>query len=206
MASLLRKEDEKCADIVSSYLEDTFYSEVEDFKRINEKEMQFKGIDVIFNINNVKYVCDEKAAIRYVNKPLNTFAMELSFIDRSNMLHEGWLLDTSKVNNSFLFVWIDRATKNILESKEDLIELEYCLIKKEAILDYLSELGWSQEKLLQKSTFIRENKFENLGNITKNGCKFSYSPKLFEKPVNILISRDKLREISVLNRRIVNGD
>lgn len=143
---------------------------------------------------------------KYVNKSLNTFAMELSFIDRSNMLHEGWLLDTSKVNNSFLFVWIDRATQNILESKEDIIELEYCLVKKEAILDYLSELGWSQEKLLQKSTFIRENKFENLGNITKNGCKFSYSPKLFEKPVNILISRDKLREISVLNRRIVNGN
>ena len=150
MASLLRKEDEKCADIVSSYLEDVFYSEVDNFKRINEKEMQFKGIDVIFNINNVKYVCDEKAAIRYVNKSLNTFAMELSFIDRSNMLHEGWLLDTSKVNNSFLFVWIDRATQNILESKEDIIELEYCLVKKEAILDYLSELGWSQEKLLQK--------------------------------------------------------
>lgn len=206
MASLLRTEDEKCADIVSSYLEDVFYSEVDNFKRIDEKMEQFKGIDVLFNKDGISYICDEKAAIRYVNKNLNTFAMELSFIDRGNMLHRGWLLDENKINNSFLFVWVDKARKDILQSKDDIVELEYCLVNKEDILDYLNSLGWSQERLIQKSTLIRENKFENLGDIAKNGCKFSYSPELFEKPVNILIPRSKLREISVLNRRIVNGN
>ena len=71
----IRKEDEKCADIVSKFLEKHFYNKVENYEKIDDKEQQVKGVDVIFILNGKQYVCDEKAAIRYVNKNLQTFAI-----------------------------------------------------------------------------------------------------------------------------------
>ena len=203
MGSLLRKEDEKCADIVSKFLDGHFYNNVDSFKRINTKEEQVKGIDTIFQIDGEEYLCDEKAAIRYVNKNLQTFAMELSFIDRGGNLHEGWLIDDNKVNNSFLFVWIDKAKNDILKSVDDIQELEYMLEKRDKIIEYLNRLGWAKNRLIEKTKLIREDALEYLGRLDKNGCKFVYSGFLYEKPVNVLIARDVLREISLLNKKII---
>ena len=101
MISSLRKEDERREKIVSRFLDENFYQKVENFERITKKYDQVKGVDVRFKLNNKEYVCDEKAAVRYINKPLRTFAMELHFTDRSSEPHIGWLFDETKVNNSF---------------------------------------------------------------------------------------------------------
>ena len=93
MGSKLRNEDERCSNIVSNFLDEHFYlKKCTNFQRIEDKNNQIKGIDTIFELNGNQYICDEKAAIRYVNKPLKTFSMELSFIDRSGCSHDGWLL------------------------------------------------------------------------------------------------------------------
>ena len=123
MGSLLRKEDEKCSEIVSNFLDKNFYNKCKTFERINDKVNQVKGIDVIFELNDKKYVCDEKAAIRYVNRYLNTFAMELSFINRNNTLNNGWLLDDNKINDSFLLIYIDKAKNDILQNEDDIEEI-----------------------------------------------------------------------------------
>lgn len=203
MGSLLRKEDEKCSDIVSEFLNECFYNKCESFERVNDVGRQIKGIDVIFTLNGEKFICDEKAAIRYVNKNLKTFSMELSFLDRGGNIHDGWLLDEEKINNSFLFVWIDRAKQDILSSKEDIQELEYALVYKEDIVDYLESIGWNESKLIKKADLIREDEHEYCGDLYKDGCKFVCSRFLYEKPVNVLIKREKLKELSVLTKKII---
>ena len=202
--SLLRKEDEKCSDMVSLFLDEHFYSGCQSFERIFDKKEQIQGIDVVFELNGEKYICDEKAAIRYVNKNLKTFSLELSFIDRSGSVHDGWLIDKKKINNSFLFVWIDKAKRDILESKGDILELEYALVKKEDIIKHLEDLGWSINKLIKKSKIIREDEAEYCGDLYEDGCKFVCSRFLYEKPVNVLIRRETLKKISVLNKKIRN--
>ena len=194
--SKLRKEDERCADIVSRFLDKNFYNGVKDFQRIEDVQRQVKGIDVIFNFKDKNYVCDEKAAIRYINKGLGTFSLELSFIDRGGNIHDGWLLDENKVNNSFLFIWIDKADKDILFHESEIKELEIALVDRDKIIRYLESLGWDADKLLIKGEKMRDDETEYGGNIYKHGCKFVCSRHLVEQPVNVLLSRDILKKIS----------
>ncbi len=204
MGSLIRKEDEKCSNIVSDFLDEHFYlKKCGFFERINDKQRQIQGIDVIFSLNGVKYICDEKAAIRYVNKNLKTFSLELSFKDRGGNLHSGWLIDDTKINDSFLFIWIDKSKHDILTSKDDIQELEIALVNKKSIIEHLDSIGWGISQLIRKSELIRENEHEYCGNLYEDGCKFVCSRFLYEKPVNVLLNRDTLKKISVYNERIV---
>jgi 2-dehydro-3-deoxyphosphogluconate aldolase/(4S)-4-hydroxy-2-oxoglutarate aldolase len=63
-------------------------------------------------INDKTYSIDEKAAIRYTNG-LKTFALELSFLNRKGILQEGWLTDERKINDYFVFVWINKIEDTI---------------------------------------------------------------------------------------------
>lgn len=197
--SNLRKDDERCADIVSQFLDVNFYKKyTKYFDRITDKERQVKGIDTTFMIDDKTYICDEKAAIRYINKGLNTFSLELSFIGRYDDLRDGWLIDEKHINNSFLFVWIDKSKTDMLESVSDVQQLEIALVDRRKILKYLESIGWSKENMISKSQKMRENDDEYGGNLRKHGCKFVCSKHLVEQPVNVLMSRDKLKEISDL--------
>lgn len=194
--SKIRREDEKCAEIVSQFLEKHFYNKTENYEKIDDREKQLQGVDVIFFFNNKQYICDEKAAIRYVNKGLQTFAFELSFLGKGDKLIDGWLISNTKINNSFLCIWIDKADYDILEDIDDIKELEIALIDKQVLVDYLQSLGWTVNKLHIKADRMRKNLNEAQGDININGCRFVCSRKLAEKPVNVLISREKLKKLA----------
>ena len=194
--SKIRCEDEKCAEIVSQFLEKHFYNKTENYEKIDDREKQLQGVDVIFFFNNKQYICDEKATIRYVNKCLQTFAFELSFLGKGDKLIDGWLISNTKINNSFLCIWIDKADYDILEDVDDIKELEIALIDKQILVDYLQSLGWTVNKLHIKADRMRKNRNEPQGDININGCRFVCSRKLAEKPVNVLVSREKLKELA----------
>lgn len=198
--SILRDVDEKGEKIISNFLDEHFYSTCEDFHRVNDKTRQIKGVDTTFVKNGFQYVCDEKAALKYVNKNLQTFSMELSFLNSANELSIGWLLDTKKINNSFLFCWIDKAVNNVLSISNDILMMEIALVKRNAIVNYLSSIGWTLEKLFIKCEKIRNNPYEICGDLYNNEVKFSKSFHLQEKPINVLIKRKKLIEISDYNK------
>ena len=61
-----------------------------------------------------------------------------------------------------------------------------------------------EDKLIRKSELMRDDENENGGDLYKNGCKFVCSRFLYEKPVNVLISRRDLIKISVFNEKIVS--
>lgn len=207
MKSELRETDEKCANIVSEFLDNVFYStHTQKFERIDTLKEQIQGVDIKFKFKNKAYICDEKAAIRYVNKTLKTFSFELNFTNQGDKLADGWLLDEKKINNSFLLVWIDKAKKDIIENKSDIEICEIALIKRRSIIDYLKDRGWDKEKLAIKSKRIRENENEDLGNIYKNGLKFTYSKQLVEQPINVLIPREELIKMSVFSKVFTNND
>lgn len=196
--SLLRKSDVSGEKIVAAFLDKNVYSKFDDFERINDKERQVAGIDTKFTFNEREYVCDEKAAVQYINRdrPLGTFALELMFINRQGNKNKGWLIDEEKVNDSYMFVWIDKADNTILKSPDDIISLEAILVRKETIFNYLKSLGWTMENLNEKANQIYEGKCRYFGNIKENGTKFSFSEKLVEKPINILLPREKYRELA----------
>lgn len=203
-----RNEDVSQSELVSSFLDKYFYPTLNGFQRIDNPNLQYAGIDVVFAVNNKFYQCDEKAAIRYINKDLQTFSLELSFINRSLKLMDGWLLSDKELNNSFLFVWITKAKNDLLTSIDDIEEMDVALVDKHSIINHLNKIGLSKKHLYRKINLIRQ--YNNVGKqppIEESGCKFYYSKFLAEKPINILLKKETLIELSDLSRKIkVNDD
>jgi hypothetical protein len=188
-ASKLRSEDVSLSDQIYNFLDYTFYkTETSNFERVVDKDRQVKGIDVIFTYNGKEYKADEKAAVRYRN--LTTYALELSFINRRNEVQEGWLVRDDLENDSYVFVWVD---KNQFTGKES---VTLAVVTKDKLKNHLESLGWSIANLKKKMSYIRDGKITNMGNLLTYGCKFTFSEKYVEKPINILLPRDVYMNIA----------
>lgn len=193
----VREYDEHCEKVMAQFLDEHFYKKIGYTwrERVTDRERQVKGLDVILKRDGKVYNIDEKAAIRYTNG-LKTFALELSFLNRKGDRVDGWLIDEKKVNDYFVFVWINKIEGELIENVDSFKEVEVALVSKEKIMIYLESLGWDVDKLLIKDERIRDGIDDNLGDIKKNGCKFSYSERLFEKPINILLPKQAYIKIA----------
>jgi hypothetical protein len=201
----VREYDEHCEQVMSQFLDKYFYNAINptSFERVQDKERQVKGIDVVMEINDNTYSIDEKAAIRYTNG-LKTFALELSFLNRKGILQEGWLTDERKINDYFVFVWINKIEDTLIKDISSLKDVDVALVSKNKIMEHFESIGWTKEKLKAKDNKIRNENDTNLGNINANGCKFSYSDRLFEKPINILLPKETYINIAEIYKNIKN--
>ena len=197
----IKNEDIKMSSIVSEFVKINFYDKyVKDLEIVVDKKRQVQGIDTIFLIDGKKCYCDEKSAVRYRN--IKTFALELSFLNKFDELMNGWFISDRMVNDYYLFIWIDKSLSDTTDRKiirqiNDITEAEIALVKKEDIFNYLNKLGWTKEKLLQKSERIRMEGDRNFGDLLYDGCRFTYSEMLSEKPINILLPRKEIRKFAI---------
>ena len=206
-----RAADETNTRIVNEFLDRNFYTEANGFssvERVYDKPRQVQGIDVEFDFNGKSYAADEKAATSYVNKNLGTFSFELAFVNRKNEIVDGWLLNEDILTDSYVIVWIDNG--DMVPFSEDTPDIEVldgvgaihvadvALVKKKKVLEYLESLGWPVGRLSMKCDKIIEKEGEGIemGNVWRNGCKFSYSKHLVEEPVNIILPRFRLIEMA----------
>jgi hypothetical protein len=199
----IREYDEHCEKIISEFLDLHFYPYIPDMlsvERITDKGRQVKGVDAIITRGETTNYIDEKAAVKYLK--LETFALELSFINKSGKLCTGWLLDNTKINDYFLFVWINKLRHDKIQDISSVQNVDVALVKKENIIQYLASLGWTFDKLQRKMQQIRNQRNVNMGSIKENGCKFSYSQQLIEKPINILLPKSKYIELSDVYKNI----
>jgi hypothetical protein len=197
-----REYDEHCEKVMGEFLDKYFYNEnIEGtITRVKDRKLQVKGVDVVIDDGDVKFYIDEKAAIRYVG--LKTFALELSFINRQGDVNTGWLLDNTKINDYFLFVWINELNGTEIKDISSIKNVDVALVSKASIFRHLNSLGWNKNNLLEKDRRIRNNEDEYMGNILKDKCKFSFSNHLVEKPINILLPKETYMEIADLSVNI----
>lgn len=197
-----REYDEHCEKVMGEFLDKYFYNEnIEGtITRVKDRKLQVKGVDVVIDDGDVKFYIDEKAAIRYVG--LKTFALELSFINRQGDVNTGWLLDNKKINDYFLFVWINELNGTEIKDISSIKNVDVALVSKASIFRHLNSLGWSKNNLLEKDRRIRNNDNEYMGNILRDKCKFSFSNHLVEKPINILLPKETYMEIADLSINI----
>ena len=197
-----RKYDEHCEKIISSILDEYFYTEpgITLFERVTNKRLQINGVDTLFSLNGKNYMVDEKAAIRWVG--LKTFSLELSFLGKDDQIRTGWLLDKNKINDWFLFVWINELNAETIQDISSIKNIDVALVSKEKILNHLYSLGWDIDNLHKKDIQIRNEENPYMGNIKKNGCKFSFSKHLKEKPINILLPKETYIELAEIYKNI----
>lgn len=211
MESIFRKEDVRLADLISEFLDKHFYPKyTTNFERVTDKKRQCEGIDVIFDINGKHYLCDEKNGGSRINTNLRTFSLELSFIDRSGARRTGWLLNENNVNDSYLFIWTDKADSEKPRSISEIHNVEIALVQKKKIKEYLKETAClddtairsMNESIVNYPDTMKHALFSDSFGKRKysiSGITVCHSTQLYEQPLNIILPREVYRKISDLN-------
>lgn len=196
---------------MNSYLDHVAYPQTTHLRvttRVTDASQQQAGSDLVVDINGKTFTCDEKAAVKYIGKPLSTFSLELGFMD--NHYHQqhklGWLIDPKHTNDLFSFVWLPQATRADIQSPSDIIQCDIALVRKMDITNYLESLGWTAKVLAKKEWCIRTGQGKTeLGNFREHGLRFTISRFLHEQPVNVLLMKETYMEMAIGRYSIINN-
>lgn len=200
-----RKNDMLVEREIAKFLDKHLYSDNTVFKqclRTDDINQQLEGSDIIVTTINDDLndaVVDEKVAVTQANKPLKTFALELSFIGRNKIKRCGWFIDKNKKTEYYLIGWINKADipyntqkgkwETDLIREDNIKELEWALVSRKKIFDFLIERGWTLERIIKQEEKIRKNKSVKTKEFI-NDVSFRYSDAYIEKPINILLKRE----------------
>jgi len=204
--------DLRARDIISSFADKYFYPNLlrnhEVVIRSKDKAKHVKGVDLtIHNWWNRKStrVC-EKTSSHYINSELSNFAFEIG--TGRNL---GWFIREENETDVYSIIWVraDRArypmtryANNYFISFQEM-DIEYmlaCLIRKEALFSYLASAGLARQDLLDKANEMAAKKQERDNSYRgKYGFWFVYSKDLYESPVNLIIGKDVLSKLSVID-------
>ena len=158
MANSYRGRDMHVERVIAQYLDEHLYNDGRFTRhdRTDGREEQLKGSDIIISVPSLGIkdaIVDEKAITHYMIRQLPTFALELSFLSQSGNVVEGWLTDTEKVTEYYLMMW-PLATKPWTIEIQDIKSIEYMLVKRSDILQWLASQGYTLDKLKEKANVI----------------------------------------------------
>lgn len=186
------EEDLRKTKVVEKFLDKYLYKGTQ--KRITDKKQQLAGIDVIFEDKKI----DEKAAINYMENQLETYSFELEFTDKYGIVRDGWLVDSKKENTHYLLVYIKGNPK--LEKIEDIKQINYILIRKDTLRELMNKIKLKKKaryfKYREKTVGLSQDLIYYTYNNVKYKLKLRRSRQLIEKPLNIIIPKPLLIELS----------
>lgn len=183
----MRQEDERLEKVLAEYLDRNLYTYQNGFYDVDRKgitkELNIKGVDI--QVDDM--LIDEKMATSYINKDLQTYSLELMFLNRKGKETKGWLLKEDSLTTHYVLGWITaKKDKNI--SLSDILYVEIVLLDKKKIKAFVAEN-------------IDLNKVEKLYELKqntdfRNGFKLVHSKHLVEKPFNIIVTKEKYIELA----------
>jgi hypothetical protein len=194
--------------VIAQYLDEHLYNDgrFSKHERTDNRDEQLSGSDIILSIPSLGIkdaIVDEKAITHYMIRQLPTFALELSFLSQNGAVVEGWLTDAKKVTEYYLMMW-PVASKPWTIEIEDIKHIDYMLVKRSDIIDWLANQGYTIDKLKEKANIIRSTVTEN-GAIDKvNGKDFWFflTTKLAECPINVVIRKKVYESLALMKGTI----
>lgn len=207
-----RSEDSRLEKITNEFLDRYFFNK--DFEQVDwaeDKEKQLNGIDV--TLSSEKYglkeaKVDVKSAVKYSNKYLGTYSLELSFIGRNYDPRIGWFLNDDLETEYYLLLY-PKSEKYYtdIQSVDDIDYIDYYLVKKDDIYRFLNSRGYDKERLSNVVTEMRAE-YAKVGGARlifeseSENFHFSLSGALAEKPINIVIKRQVYDRYALMKGRI----
>ena len=167
-------------------------------ERIYDTKKQKEGIDLLIYVDSGNVLkIDEKAHLHYINAPKPTFAFEVSYLlDKDKRVMDGWLINTSNQTDYYNLIWINEARTDCLNRivAEDFLKVTALLIGKEKVVQYLSDNGYTLEKIKILAQKMRNNKEKIIRLTADSVMYFSNEGPYEEKPINVLINEEVLRK------------
>lgn len=208
-----RSEDKRLEGITNEFLEKYYIPKMDEAEWVNDRDRQVRGVDIILTsaadgLDHAK--TDIKSAVKYSDRYLPTYSLELSFINKGLKEQTGWLLD-DRLETEYYLLLYPHSGKHYTDIKtvDDIDYIDYYLVKKEDILRFLLSRGYGKEELLDVSAsmreeydggskLIRESKSENF--------HFSLSGNMPEKPINVVVKRRVYDRYAIKKGRITRED
>ncbi len=212
-----RNTDMKAEKQLASFMDMYFYSKLHDlkgepisFERIEERQKQLEGIDVVVHVNGKDIIIDEKASIYYSNAMIPTFAFEIDSIQKGHSLPvEGWFINNSLSTMYYMLIWpnikCEKKEKVWIRKKLEYISssdftiVEAMLIEKKRLQEKIYELGFDREYLVHYAQKIRQKygkSNDSFDDRIGTYLKIMYSGHLAEKPVNLVVGKELLKEVA----------
>lgn len=215
--------DQQIETITSEFLDTYFYSKFKtaDIQRYSDTYHQFGGIDV--SINNTNF--DEKVKVYgCLNDVQQYIAFECSIKNKGGYISDGWFQNDSLLTDYYSIIGLSANTSDInqLSSSAQISAADVLWVKKQDVIDFINDNNLSKEQLKQDAVEIRDrgnnNKTDIFGNtaLDKSGkCRtrynhknfwLTYSTKMKEQPVNLVIPREHLLKLHHSTHFIVTKD
>ena len=199
-----REKDNRRENLCMDFLENNLFNGNDTYTRNYDRNTQRLGID--FSYNGWKTDLKTASSFNY-NGNLRTGCLECF----ARYPHEGqwkeytgWFLNNRSLNDTLMYAWIDKIPdgKDDIYCVEDIKKIEVLLVKNSDMLDYLTGIGWPVDRIEE---YIKNNiighEWDWGKTVEVDGLKFN-SPRRFyytERPINILVSRNVYKELSLEN-------
>ncbi|WP_051656467.1 hypothetical protein [Butyrivibrio sp. AE3004] len=215
MTESLRFQDMEAEKSLAEFMDDYLYSRMHAkdggplrFTRMQDKESQLKGIDVCIETGGRKIFIDEKSSLYYSNAMIPTFAFELDSIQRGHSEPvEGWFINDALMTEYYMLIWPNVKCENKQSAwvrkdignlrKDDFTIVEAMLIQKVELRNRIESIGYTRDRLLEYAKRLRKlyegdngQKEEKIN----DEVKFMYSGRLAEKPINLVVRKEVLKE------------
>ena len=214
-----RVQDETYTRAVEAFLDTVYYNMTSPYdtsKKLSDHlsrneydvEAQKKGADIFLERSPTEtMIVDEKFAINYREKDLRTFSFELESRARSGdgwVERPGWFINPENQTTHYMLLWF-KSDHDI----STMYDYEACLVSKQAIKDQLAREGVDVHEMFRAFKDCVEHQIEppagckmsfGQDKITMdfNGYRITQSTQFEEAPINIIIPREKLREMAEL--------
>lgn len=191
-----RKLDELQEKVVAEYLDKYFYSTwAKNIVRNTDFSTQIKGLDLtITSNNNNVYTIDEKAAVKWANRSLMTFAFEVDSLDKNGNIYDGWFLqgkEDTMLNKYWMFIWIDSASTDEFKKADDIEQVTVSFARKGDVYNWFVRHGMNSKTIKEEAKELRE-KYNRNNRYTYtyiNKLKMTIQDKFREHSINILMNR-----------------
>lgn len=186
-----RRKDEQTVEYLNSIMDKIYSKNHYGFVRNYDVKLQKQGVDLIYTNKDNTYYVDEKAAIKYYNTTLNTFSFEIG----SNVAR-GWFREDNDyiITTHYILIYPKSNSPDL----SDIYEIEYLVINKSKIWDYLHSVGVGDFKSVKETLDnVKVGKWGKKYSFINKDVKLVQSVQIMpEQPINIVINKEILKSLS----------
>jgi hypothetical protein len=186
-----RRKDEQTVEYLNSIMDKIYSKNHYGFVRNYDVKLQKQGVDLIYTNKDNTYYVDEKAAIKYYNTTLNTFSFEIG----SNVA-KGWFREDNDyiITTHYILIYPKSNSPDL----SDIYEIEYLVINKSKIWDYLHSVGVGDFKSVKETLDnVKVGKWGKKYSFINKDVKLVQSVQIMpEQPINIVINKEILKSLS----------
>ena len=195
--------DSRAESQLGMFMDNYLYSRVAgkcnitSYERVSDKTLQKSGVDIILHTNKKDFYIDEKACLQYINRDIPTFAFELCYSGKV-----GWFLKDDLITDIYCLIWPHACVTDLSKiNSEDFNKLDVMLVPKKNLKEYINSYISDHELLkaaFQATDGTLDWTSDEKGRLympSNNRLYLMSTKHLYEKPVNLIVRKDILREV-----------